>query len=406
MIRRLRGLGAAILIMTMFVFAMQVLAAEDKYEILIGTHLPLSGMLAAVGAEQEWAYREAVRDINNKGGIFVRKYNARLPVRLLVVDDQTNPAVAAAAVESLIIQNKVDFILSGHTAAFGVIPGCVIAERHHKYYHATGCYTSPWLEHKFRYSTLFFYDLDQGATIPFLIWETLPLAERPKSIAILAEDTFDARVMTDASRIKAFERKYEVTLEMYWAPQREDFAELVEKLTQSGAESLFVFGTTTDCVKLIRQIRQAEVSLKYIHCWRGAWSAKFWEELGTDAQHIFFDGHWSMDYPFDDAEMLGKRYQTEFADKSVSVGLFYATAQILFQAIEEAGTLDAMRVRQAIIMNKFATVMGPVQYNDQGVALYESTAFQWVNGKPKLIYPFNLAQDRPLFPQTEAYAKE
>lgn len=380
--------------------------AGEKQEILVGTHLPLTGMMATVGQEQKWAYEAAVRDVNNRGGVFVSKYNKYLPVRLLVVDDQTNPALAAAAVESLITRSKVDVILSGHTAAFGVIPGCVVAEKYQVYYHATGCYGDLWLEHKFKYSTLLFYDLRRGAEIPFLLWETMPQNAKPQKIAMLAEDTFDARIMMDTLREKALEKGYNIVMEKYWVPQTGNYHALITALENSGADSVFLMGTTADCIKVVGGISKAKISLKYIHCWRGAWSSGFWDALRDDAQYVFADGHWCDDYPFEGAKELGKRYQAEFADKSVSVGAFYAAAQILFKAIEEAGSLDAQKIRNSVVLGSFDTVMGPLKYNGAGVAYYESIAFQWLNDKLWLVWPLNLATHKPVFAQTEPYEKK
>lgn len=370
--------------------------AQEKGEILIGTHLPLTGMLAGIGAEQRWAYQEAVRDINRDGGIYVKQYDKKLPVRLIIVDDKTNPGLAAAAVERLIVQDKVDFILSGHTAAFGVIPGCVTAEKYKVYYHATGCFIPVWAEHKFRYSTLLFFDLDQATSVPFEIWDTFPAEQRPQRTALLAEDTFDARVMCDTFQINADKWGYNIELEMYWVPHNKNFDAIILALQAAQIDSLFVFGTITDCIRLIDQVRNADLDLKYIHCWRGAWSPKFWEALGDKAQYVFFDGHWSADYPFEGAALLGKRFQSEFAETSVSVGSFYATAQILFKAIEHAGVLDAQKVRQAVIKYKYDTVLGEIDYDDTGVGIFPCTASQWVDGKQKLVYPFNLAIDKPV----------
>lgn len=367
-----------------------------KKEIVIGTHLPLSGMHAAIGMEQKWAYEEAVYDINQAGGIYVKQYNAKLPVRLVVIDDKTNPGLAAAAVERLVVRDKVDVILSGHSAAFGVIPGCVAADRYQIYYHATGCYAPPWLEHRFKYSTLMFYDIDQGFSLPFKIWETFHVSQRPRSIAVLAEDTFDARVMTEASRNKAQEMGYKVALEIYWQPQSESFSNVVEAIRASGADSVFMFGTNTDCIRLVKQIKDAGLPLKFIFCWRGAWSYKFWETLGPDAQYVFFDGFWYEGYPYKHAQELGRRFRAEFNDSSVSVGAFYATAQILFQAIEDAGSLDPQRIRMAVLRGKFDTVIGPIRYNEHGVALFECAAFQWIDGKKRLIYPFSMTEDKPV----------
>lgn len=370
--------------------------ATQKKEIVVGAHLPLTGMLAAVGLEQKWAYEEAVYDINRAGGIYLKQYNAKLPVRLVIIDDKTIPGLAAAAVERLTVRDKADVILGGHSAAFGVIPGCVAADRYQIYYHATGCFVPPWQEHYFKYSTLMFFDLNQALALPFKICDSFELSPSAFKIAVLAEDTFDARVLTETSLYKSQEKGYNVVLEKYWQPHNDDFSDIVEALRSSGADSILMFGTNTDCILLIKQIKAANLPLKIIFCWRGAWSYQFWEALGPAAEYVFFDGFWHEEYTYEHAQELGQRFRDEFNDSSVSVGAFYAAAQILFQAIEDAGSLDPQKIRLAVLRGKFDTVLGPIKYNEHGVGLFECAAFQWIDGQKRLVYPFNLATDKPL----------
>ena len=156
--------------------------AKDRTEILIGTNLPMTGILAGVGREQRWAYEQAVNDLNAKGGIHVKEFGKKLKVKLIVADDESNPGKAGKAVERLIKVDKVDMLLGGFAAPFGVIPGCITAEKYHKYYHTSICLVPPWLEKKFKWSTLFFFDLEQACAVPFQIWETFPEGQRPSTV--------------------------------------------------------------------------------------------------------------------------------------------------------------------------------------------------------------------------------
>jgi len=72
----------------------------------------------------------------------------------------------------------------------------------------------------------------------------------------------------------------------------------------------------------------------------------------------------------------------------VSTGLYYGLAQILWQAIEKAGSLDSAKVRAAVAGGEFkGTVMGDVKYDQDGIALFNSTGNQWWEGKQRLVYP-------------------
>ncbi len=373
-----------------FLWAIQpVEAKKEKTEILIGTNLPLTGILAGAGIEQRWAYQTAVDDLNKAGGIFVKEYGKKLPVRLIVADDASDPGKAAAAVERLIKQKKVDLLLGGFAAPFGVIPGCITAEKYRKYYHTSICLIPPWLEHKFKWSTLYFFDLEQACSVPYEIWNSIPEAERPKKPALIMEDTFDGRAFAGLFRNLAKKYGYQFVLDEAWAVGAKDYSAQIIKAKSLGVDSILIFGADTDVITFVRQMKENNLNVKYFHGWKGTWAGEFWKALGKDAQYILCDGFWSMDFPFPGAREIGERYYDHFKKYSVSVGAIYALCEILWQAIEKAGTLDSTKVRQAVLDNEFETVNGKVKYDKDGVAIFTSTASQWWNGKQMTVYPFN-----------------
>jgi branched-chain amino acid transport system substrate-binding protein len=380
--------GVVALLFAALVGPPAVLAKEAKKEIVIGTNLPLTGILAMAGAEQQWAYQTAVNDVNKAGGVLVKEYGKKLPVRLIVADDESDPGKAAAAVERLIKLDKVDLLLGGFAAPFGVIPGCITAEKFKKYYHTTICLIPPWLEHKFKWSTLFFFDLVQACSVPFEIWNTLPKDQRPQKPALIMEDTFDGRAFAGIFRDQAKKFGYSFVLDEPWAVGAKDYSAQIIKAKSLGVDAILIFGADTDCITFVRQMKENKLNVKYFHGWKGTWAGEFWGALGKDAQYVLSDGFWSMDFPFPGARQLGERYYEKFKKYSVSVGATYGLCQILWQAIEKAGTLDSAKVRKAVLDNEFQTVMGKVKYDANGVATFVSTAHQWWDGKQMTVYPF------------------
>jgi branched-chain amino acid transport system substrate-binding protein len=136
-------------------------------------------------------------------------------------------------------------------------------------------------------------------------------------------------------------------------------------------------------------MKESKLNVKYMHGWKGTWAGEFWSALGKDAQYILCDGFWSMDFPYPGAKELGERYVKKFNKYSLSIGALYGLCQILWTAIEKAGTLDSAKVREAVLANEFETVMGKVKYGKDGVAVFLSIAGQWWDGKQMLVYPFD-----------------
>jgi len=363
-------------------------SAQEKKEILIGAPLSLSGILAMDGIEQRWAYDQAVADTNKAGGIFVKELKKKLPIKLVVADDESDPGKAAAAVERLIKIDNVDLLLSTHSTPL-VLPTCVTAEKYKKLYHATTIWPPLFQEQKFKWCTAFFFTPMQGSEVPFIIFKSLPQSDKPKNLALLMEDSIDGQAFGGCFRDSAKKYGYTYALDEPWAVGAKDYSSQILKAQAKKIDALFIFGSPQDSITLIRQMKEMGVSVKYIHGWKGTWSSEFWSALGKDAQYILCDGFWSESFPYPGAKELGERYTKKFNKRSLSIGLYYALAQILWQGIEKAGSLDSAKVRQAIAGGEFKkTVMGDVKYGQDGVALCESTANQWWDGKQMLAYPF------------------
>jgi branched-chain amino acid transport system substrate-binding protein len=383
--------AVCICLLSLFVWTVQPVAAKDKKEIVIGCGLPLSGALAMVGVDQKWAYDQAVNDINKAGGIYVKEYGKKLPVKLIVMDDETDPGKAAATVERLIKRTKVDLLLSGQTGPLAVIPGLITAEKYKKYYHATTIWIPDFLKHNFQWGTMYFFDPVQGMATYYQAWNAMPEDQRPKRPALFMEDTSDGQLVNGLLKDLAGKYGYQIALEQSLGFGAKDYSSQILKAKSADVDAVLLFANPSDCVTLLRQIKQMKLDLKFFGGWKGTWANEFYTALGKDAEYVLADGFWSMDYPFPGAKELGERYYKDHGKYSVSVGEFYALCQILFQAIEKAGSLDGQKIRQAVLDNQFDTMMGKVDYDEKGVAVFIQAAFQWINGKQQLIYPFEYA---------------
>jgi branched-chain amino acid transport system substrate-binding protein len=356
-------------------FLNQSVMAKD--EILIGTHNPLSGIGALPGAEQKWAYAQAVEDINRAGGIYVKEYDKKLKVHLITIDDESDPGKAAAATERLIKRNKVDLMLSGQVAALGTLPGMITSEKFKTY--------------KFKYCTMYFFDPTHGGIMPFEVFNSVPEDQRPKRPALFMEDTFDGKTMGDVWAEIGEKYGYKMVLRESMGMGAKDFTSQVLKGKEANIDAILCMANAPETITLIRQLKENKVNIKWFQGFKGTWSNEFWKALGRDAEGVLMDGFWSMDYDFPGAKELGERYYNDFKKYSTSVGYYYATAHVLFQAIEKAGTLDDLKVRQAVMQNEYMSTNGPVKYNEKGIALFPLGNLQWRSGKQVLLYPLDRA---------------
>jgi len=363
-----------------------VMAAGN--EILVGAPVSMTGPLSADGLELKWAYEQAVADWNKKGGIFIKSAGKKLPIKLIFADDESEPAKVAAAIEKLIKIDKVDLLLGTHSATMSM-PAINTAEKYQMLYHTTTHWPEMFKDQKAKWASVMFFSAFGASDVPFVIWETmLKKEDKPKSVALLMEDSPDGKAFGDGFRAHAKEHGYTYAVDEPWAIGAKDYSSMILKMKAKNVDAILLYGAPTDAITLVRQIKEAKLNVKYMHGWKGTWANEFAEALGKDANYVVCDGFWSEDFPYPLCKDLGKRYTAHFKKRSVSTGAFYGTAQVLFMAIERTQSYDKTAVRDALRNAEYkGTVMGDLKFDEIGLALFSSTANQWWEGKQMLFYP-------------------
>ncbi len=364
--------------------------AAEKKEILIGAVVSLTGANAMTAAEMKWAYEQAIKDVNKKGGIFVKDLNKKLPVKLIFADDKSTPDGGAAAMERLIKMNKIDFALSSNITPIN-LAAATICEKYKMFYPIA----TSWLEDiekgNYKFTSDLFTSAAEAAHAPFLIWETWPKEQRPKRPALLMEDNQDGQGF--GGGFKGFAKQYGYTfaVEEPFQVGLKDFSGLILKWKAANVDALLVLCFPVDGITLMRQMKEQNYRIPYVHGWKGFWNREFESALGKDADYIIHDGFWASKNGAPLSEDLQKRFMKDHkGGDSVSVGLSYANAEILCMAIERAGALSPEKVRDKVFGGEFKTsTMGDVKYNEKGLAFTPLIAMQWWKGERMPLYPPN-----------------
>ena len=301
----LKGILAGLALSSALALANAGVANAGEGEIVVGAPISLTGPLAGDGKEQEWAYQQAVADINKTGGIEIG--GKKLPVRLVVADDESSEAKVASALENLIKVQKVDVLLSTHSGPMN-IAGAIVAEKYKKFYMITTAFPFEWQPLKLKYSALFFFHPGPGSEVPFEIWQKLPPEQRPKHPALVTEDSPDGKGFGAGFEAAAKKYGYEFTVNDPWAIGATDDSALITKLQAANVDAMLVFGSPADTITLIRQMKELGFSVPYFHGWKGTWTGEFHDTLGADSDYVLTDGFWSESFPYKGAKELGERY--------------------------------------------------------------------------------------------------
>jgi branched-chain amino acid transport system substrate-binding protein len=110
-------------------FATQALAADAPAEIKIGTLYASSGRFASISMPVHSALKLWMDQKNADGGVYVKAFDKKIPVKLVAYDDQSNTATASTLYNQLITQDKVDLLVADSGSVL-TAPAVAIARDH------------------------------------------------------------------------------------------------------------------------------------------------------------------------------------------------------------------------------------------------------------------------------------
>lgn len=353
--------------------------APDK--IVIGVNAELTGSIPVAGQSCRNAAEFAVAEINAAGGLEVagKKY----PVEIMVEDNEDKAESAAAAAQKLVSAGVLAMV--GPNASRNAIPAAEVAEA------AKVPMISPWstaarltldarsnAPKKFVFRTAFTDDF-QGVvaanfaqnylktTKPAVLYDVA--SEYNKGIAEIYGKTLKKKGI----ELAAFES---------YTTGDKDFSSLLTKIQQTGADSLFLPNYYSEVPLQVKQARK----LGYNGAIFGSdsWgSPELLTLCGGDCEGLFFTTHYAPDIATPRAKEFIAKYQAAKGKVPDDVAaLTWDSFGLLFQAIQAAGKLDRLAVRDALAkISSFEGVTGSMEFKGTGDPVKSAVVIQIKDGK-------------------------
>jgi branched-chain amino acid transport system substrate-binding protein len=363
--------------------------ADAPEAIKIGSVIALTGRMAAGGKDVKAGYDLAVKDINDAGGVMVKAFGKKVPLELIVVDDESDPVKTTTRLDKLNSVDKVAAYLGGFSSDLNVV-GMAAAEKNKvPWIGVTIAVEAPFnAGYKWVFAP-FSMSHDQVKAF-FDLLDSIPADQRPRKIGHLQLNVDWGNECAKYLGEIAKARGYTIVAEEKYAPSTNDFSSAILALKSAGADAVFSVPTPPQSILLVKQMKELNFAPKVTCLIRGPDLTTYWEAMGKDANYIISDGNWdaSMDYP-GNKKLVEEYMAGNPGAKSIGlpVGPAYAAVQILANAIERAGSLDREKIRDAIAKTDMVTVRGPIKFRSNGTAIIDYGLRQWQNGKNVLIWP-------------------
>jgi branched-chain amino acid transport system substrate-binding protein len=373
-------------------------SATDS-EITIGASIPLSGPLAGFGSFQRWGYQHAVDRVNQAGGLQVG--GAKRKVRLILLDDKTDPNTTSANTDTLITRNKVTALLGSCTPSL-VVAGAVVADRN-RVPMVTGCAPLEAFRSVKRWQyvwDLFFHEPDL-AEAPFKTLQAAGVKTNGK-VAIVHDNGPDGAVVGGQLWPKlAAQYGYAVVSNQSFPVDNTQFNSLISNAKATGADVFLIDAVTPQAVTIRKQMASAGYTPQVIVAEKGAEPVQFAQALGSLADGVIVGGYWDSSFPYPGAAELRRAFEQDTKQTySQHIADSYAAAQVLLDAISAAGSTDAAKINQAIGRTDKTYVVGPVKFDDQHTSRLPIAELQWQGGQTKVVWPEQRKTGELLFPAT------
>ncbi len=346
--------------------------------------------------------------VNAEGGVFVREYNAKLPIELVLYDDESSPDKSVELYERLAAVDKVHLFigpgsspvtLRASTVAERLKIPMILVEANSPIIYARGFQWIAGVDRPAQYWSIPYFDLikelrEKG----FATYRT---------IAFLIEDHPHTKDIAEGSLELAKKAGLEVVAAESVPFQTSDFSAVIAKFKQLNPDIVYSSGWTVTSVPFVKQANELGLKPKELHIIHLV--PEFGQQVGPRlAEGVTGETHIARKH-------LDQRYLTilkqlnvddPYPFKSLVLPIRYLALETVRRGIEAAGTLDREKFMASLRTLQFDTLHGPHRFNYNvrlgnrvlnGMGEKYLYAGQFQNGKIVIIGP-PAAADGPYRP--------
>ena len=375
-----------------------------KDKILVGMSRPLSGPLAIIGDSAfKPIYDTWVPEVNKDGGIYVKEYDKKLPIELIVYDDKSDVGTMTRLTEKLIVEDKVDFLWPASGTSFIFAQSPIANKYGYVLITAEGGATSikemlPSLPYTF-------------VTLSFSDWYQLPVladllsGKGAKTAYVLYIADLHGIEYSGVAGIEFPKKGINIVGTKSVPPDIKDLSPLIKEAQASEADVFCCFAYPDQIMPATGTSMGLGFNPK---AWIGGPGVNFGfyhTAFGPAVDGVTGFTSFSPKQSAVLKELADKLYTGKPEDAQDFWGhpLYWAGLEVWKQAIEKAGTLNQDKIRDVIAKEKFQTVLGETWF-EKGLLAKEchpGEIGQWQNGVYEVVGPEDKATAEFVYPKPE-----
>jgi branched-chain amino acid transport system substrate-binding protein len=363
--------------------------SDSKEPITIGASLPLTGEFSQPGTAAQQGYQLWADMVNKNGGLLGRD------VKLVVKDDASNQNTVVSDYNALISQDKVDLLLGTFSSLLN-LPASAVAERNQMVYVEPAGGSPEMFSRGFKY--LFFAQqatADKQGKV-FAEWLTkLPEDQRPKTAAYpVLDDPFAAPTANGIKKIleaAGIKTVYEQT----YAIDTKNFDTIVNGMKGANPDIVVNGAQSEDGIGMLRAMLKANFHPKWLYQTNApTLGQQYADAVGVEnTEGVVFGISHAPEADTPGNKEFVQAYDDKFGGSPPEDAAdAYAAGEVLQAAVEAVGSVDDQeKLANWIRDNKVDTILGTLDWNDDGSPNGEFLVGQWQDGKVQFILPESVA---------------
>jgi branched-chain amino acid transport system substrate-binding protein len=379
--------------------------AKAPDQILVGATIASTGPFSAEVGPFKKLMETWAEMVNAKGGILIKEYGKKLPLKFIIYDDTSKPPDSQRLYEKLVTEDKVHVLLGPDSSPL-TMAASTVPEKHKIPFIALEANATPIFTRGFEWMVGV---IDDGPKWSFHYFDMLAQEGKAKTIAFVIEDTPHPKEVGSGSMPKARETGLKVVVEEYFPVATQDFTPIIAKIKAADPDIVYVAAFPAREGTFFKQAIEQGLNPREFHIIHHG--SAFREPAGKAANLVTGENYWM-------PGVKGGPNVPEFEELLQKTGIKvedYPWASIHFfgfealrAGLEKAGTLDREKLMAALKGLDIQTISGRLRFYKKGENRNPNTAWQGTlnpfptqiqDGKYVTLWPPQFATGKHIYPR-------
>lgn len=358
-------------------------AAEAQTSVKIGYAISRTGPAAGGAAVTTIPnYELWVKEVNAAGGL--KLGDKRVPIEVIQYDDRSSAEEAAKALERLITQDKVDFILPPWGTGLNLAVGPILNKAGYPHIASTAV-TDRAPELAKRWPNSFWLlgtSADAAKTLVELLVKLRTEGKIGDTVAMASIADGFGIDLSGAARPALTAAKFKLAYDKTYPVGTQDLSPIINEVKALNPDVFIAFSYPPDTIAITEQSRISGFNPKIFYTGVGTAFPLFKQKFGANAEGVMGIGGWNGDSPaIKDYLARHKALAANGVEPDRwASAVTYAGLQMLQQAIERVGKVDRAAVIKDLQSGTFDTVIGKVKLENNMPTKYWWVG-QWQDGE-------------------------